>query len=669
MTDPLRAGEFGPKVVRAWRGAVLVCAAVLVWTFADLFTGVSLPGAALVTHAAFRGIVAPLQWILAMGLEGSTYIQLLLVGLLLALTAHRRPRWATVWWGLVAIILVAAELVLLGLAILMERPTSVGVAAVLVLWFGLLSRPSDSQRTEPGSVRRSRLVWIASMSAGLACSAVIGVLVDTRAEYGPLRRAGDALRAGSRTPSDDYAWVAAGVLGLGAVVFLWRGGRRPERALRAAAAGLVGVGVALAVRIGTGEVGPLWPCVLGVPACSALAFLVAPAFARLRDGRWASPRIWQGALGAALLPALLLLGQSYATRILVCPSPEAVPGLSRVAILPEVFRIALNTDASVAVLSSRGAGALLSLPLQPAVGALRTVEPGQGAGTLQGAGEAELLGYPEELVHLDAGDGFVGAMMPKPDLDRVPGFLNRFPISSACPSTQTGSVLFRVDERAEEIVDAWRLDDLCWASSLRWDPIRHRILLGWEYRSGFHTLDARGRQATSHLEPGLGDVIGFALDPDPAADRFFTASLWSGRFVHEIGATDLQLRRRVAVGGASYDIAYDARRDRLYVSSFYASRVRIIDAGSFEVIGTIPTGFGARALQIVPDLDLLLISSMYDGVVRLWDLERNELRAALPVGGHVKDFAVDEQRQLVYFWSQCGLMRLDLVRTLSAIPE
>ena len=369
---------------------------------------------------------------------------------------------------------------------------------------------------------------------------------------------------------------------------------------------------------------------------------------------------WVGALGAAMLPALLLFGQSYATRILVCPSPEAVPGLSRIAVLPQVFRVALNTDASSAVLSSRGAGALLSLPLQPTVGALRRVEPGRGAGAVDAAGRAELLGYPEELVHLGAGDGFVGAMMPKPDVDRVPGFLNRFPGSSACPGRQTGSVLFRVDEGGQEIVDAWRVDDLCWVSSLQWDPSHERVLVGWEYRSGFHSLDEQGRHATSRLKPGLGDVIGVALDPDPTADRFFTASLWSSRFLHEIGATDLEVRRRVAVGGTSYDIAYDPSRDRLYVSSFYASRVRIIDAGTLEVIGAIPTGLGARALMIVPGLDLLLISSMYDGVIRLWDLERRELRAALPVGGHVKDFAVDEQRQLVYFWSQCGLMRLDL---------
>jgi WD40 repeat protein len=119
-------------------------------------------------------------------------------------------------------------------------------------------------------------------------------------------------------------------------------------------------------------------------------------------------------------------------------------------------------------------------------------------------------------------------------------------------------------------------------------------------------------------------------------------------------------RRQLATQGVNYDVALDAERGRLYVSSYYSSTVQIVDADTLTPLGSIPTGLGTRALQLVPERDLLLISSVYDGVVRVWDLATESTVAALNVGGHVKDFAVSPGGDTAYFWSQCGLLSLDL---------
>jgi hypothetical protein len=118
--------------------------------------------------------------------------------------------------------------------------------------------------------------------------------------------------------------------------------------------------------------------------------------------------------------------------------------------------------------------------------------------------------------------------------------------------------------------------------------------------------------------------------------------------------------RQLSTQGVNYDVALDSARDRLYISSYYSSVVQVVDAESLTQVGTIPTGLGTRALQIVHERDLLLISSVYDGTVRVWDLAEDRLLAALPVGGHVKNFAVSPGGETAYFWSQCGLLSLDL---------
>ena len=118
--------------------------------------------------------------------------------------------------------------------------------------------------------------------------------------------------------------------------------------------------------------------------------------------------------------------------------------------------------------------------------------------------------------------------------------------------------------------------------------------------------------------------------------------------------------RQLATQGVNYDVALDSERNRLYVSSYYASTVLVIDADSVTRVGAIPAGFGTRALKLVPERNLLLISSVYDGMVRVWDLATESMLAELPVGGHVKTFAVAPGGNTAYFWSQCGLLSLDL---------
>ena len=105
--------------------------------------------------------------------------------------------------------------------------------------------------------------------------------------------------------------------------------------------------------------------------------------------------------------------------------------------------------------------------------------------------------------------------------------------------------------------------------------------------------------------------------------------------------------------------------DLLFVGRYYESRVVAVDVSTFEPIRYFRTGLGTRALAVVPEKNLLLAASVYDGTIRAYNMQTGTLLVALPVGGHVKSIAVDHAGRYAYFGSQCGLLRLDVEQWLA----
>jgi len=414
---------------------------------------------------------------------------------------------------------------------------------------------------------------------------------------------------------------------------------------------------------------PLWTVLLTTPTALVMLWIATPIVPRDAARTWDLPTTWLPLLLPLLAPALLLFGQSYACRILHCPAPSSVAGLERIATPPEVFRIALDTTGERALLAVRGSSELMSMRLQPGPGPLTPLDPGPLAAMGEDAGASRLLGSPEELIYVPSTGRWLGALLPGDEESTLGDIEDRFPSGGACAGAgDFCSLLFETDQGATRIERVFTIPKLCWVSSMHWDEVRQEVLMGWEYRSGFHRFDPLSRRWSAH-EPGagLGDVISFAQDPESSSGALFTTSLWTSRRLSQLDPRTSEITRSVALGGTNYEIALDAERERLYISSFYGSRVRVVNSQTLELEGTFPTGFGTRALAIVPRLNLLLASSVYDGTVRVRDLQRDEEVASLRVGGHVKHFAVDQRRGQALFWSQCGLYRLDLEALLDAV--
>ena len=159
-------------------------------------------------------------------------------------------------------------------------------------------------------------------------------------------------------------------------------------------------------------------------------------------------------------------------------------------------------------------------------------------------------------------------------------------------------------------------------------------------------------------DPAIGDVAAMVLDE--AGGRLFTTSFWNAQVVAEIDPETMEVRQTRQVGGANVDIAFDPASQRLFVTGYYDSRVRVLGAEGLVEHSPIRTGFGTRAVAVDSARDLVLASSVYDGMLRVCEASTGKPVEAIPVGGHVKDIAIDSERGLAWLWSQCGLFRLDL---------
>ena len=641
------------------------------WIMLDLYLRVDLPGAAVMAHAAFRALVAPLEWLT----EGEGLRLQVLVGgwgagavaSLLALLApwgpvRRAGRWFFAATGLLASCFL---LLVVSLAVLMERALSAGLlVAVGVAW---LLGGLDSHRVSRAAGRGKWVVLVAAAGLGAGATYYIYALFMTYGEGYPML---DFLGGLVRDQGVDFlALYAAATATLGllaGVLVFWRRGDRVRRPARLLAGATTGVTFSVVLDRAFSLDGPLWTPLLVVP-CGLL--LAAALWTGLR---YAGGRLGSGVslAGIGRLPlrlvvpfllALLCIGHAYAARIFRCPDSATTPyGLTRIASLPEVFRVTLfaqNTKLAVSIRAQRRLG---WVRVHPPGGVVQITAPGPANLERRPERPRHLAGVPEDFVHAPALDRFYVSLtahdmrLVRADTSvRYRGHLSR--------GHEINNMIATVSGDASRVLDVMGVPGLCWLNCMRFNDAERLLYLGCEDRPGLFRYDPRGRifkDGTIH--PSIGDVQDIAFDV--RAKRLYTVSLWKTANLTELDWETLEIKRQLTIGGSHYDVVHDPGTRRIFASAWYGSRVRMVDATTFEPAGSIPTGLGTRALAVAGKQGLLLASSVYDGRLRICNPGDGQILASLPVGGHVKDLAIDEERGLVYFWSQCGLFRLDLKR-------
>ena len=657
----------------AWRALVWLVMGAAGWVLLDLYLRMDLPGAAVMAHAAFRALVAPLEW-LTEG-EGQR-LQVLVIcwagvalASLLALAApwshgRRAARW---FWALTGTLASIFLLLAVSLGLLMERALSAGLlVAVAAAWLsgGLHSHRAARAKRVTGVT--FWVVLVAAAGLGAAATYYIYALFMTYGEGYPVL---DILGGLVRDEGMDFLTLyAAGTGALGAlagVLVFWRRGDRVRRPARLAAAAITGVVCSVGLDWLFSLEGPSWTPLLVVPAGLLLASLL---WTPLHDARG---RTRTGPLpGLLRLPlqmivpfllALLCIGHAYAARIFRCPDLETTSHLTRIASLPEVFRVTLFARQSRLALSIRAQRRLGWIRVLPGGGTVQTTRPGPAnVDRHQGREPQNLAGVPEDFVHAPSLDRFFVSLTAH-DQRKVRADLNVKYNGTLGRGKEINNMIVTVSGDATRALDVIGVPGLCWLNCMRWNDAERLLYLGCEDRPGLFRYDPAGRVfRDGTIRPSIGDVQDIAFDV--GARRLYTVSLWKTANLTELDWKTLEVRRQRTIGGSHYDVVHDPGTRRVFASAWYGSRVRMVDSRTFESAGSIPTGLGTRALALAGRQGLLLASSVYDGRLRICNPGDGKVLASLPVGGHVKDIAIDEKRGFAYFWSQCGLFRLDLGR-------
>ncbi len=614
--SPILVSRRRPRLLR--RLLALPLAAAL-WTLADLYLRVELPGAALLAHLGFRAIVAPLERLTA---DGSGLLAgLLLVWLVVgAVAARGHPSARRAWLLSSGAALALCQVIVVVVGCLMERASALGIAVVLLVWFVRRgSRPDSQLEVATGrEVRISRPGLLLSAVVGCAAAGwVYAMFMTEPTGYALVHQVGGLVRSSGLRPPRLLVWFAA-ALAVPLVFFVGASGRRARLATALATGAAAGV-LCRPVLDSDAAILPL----LALTVCGALVVLAACKGA----GRGPIP-VTQRLLGPCLAAALLI-GGTYATRVYSCPEPGVFPGLKRVGLPDEVFRVVPGPDERFVALALRRASRIGRWFPDTGVLDLGISVPGA----------------PEELVYL-RGAGFIASLVTQdPPAEQGPR-----------TGTQT-NLLVELDEEASAVTRAEWAPVPCWINTAAAGD--GGLYLGCEERSGLYRVDSTTLSPTrEQVAARLGDVQAIAMNE--SADTLFTISLWRRPTVTRMTRSTLEIEAQGTVGGTHFDLVYDDLTDRLFASAWYGSRVRVIDGQTLSTVATLSTGFGTRALAIDRVRRLLLVSSVYGGRVQVFGLDDLQELASLPVGGHVKDFGILERSGSAVFWSQCGLFEQDL---------
>ena len=146
----------------------------------------------------------------------------------------------------------------------------------------------------------------------------------------------------------------------------------------------------------------------------------------------------------------------------------------------------------------------------------------------------------------------------------------------------------------------------------------------------------------------------------PGGGRIFSLGLWNDPFLRVMDRTSGQETASLEVGTRSWDMAHDPVRGRLFVPRLVDGELLVVDDEDLTLIERRPLRFGARPVELDAAQRRLVVGNMYQGTLRIFDLDTDEQLARLRLGGYIKGVAVDAETHKAYTGCACGIYEIDL---------
>jgi hypothetical protein len=164
-------------------------------------------------------------------------------------------------------------------------------------------------------------------------------------------------------------------------------------------------------------------------------------------------------------------------------------------------------------------------------------------------------------------------------------------------------------------------------------------------------------QDTLHLTcPGAPaePLVAYSLLTDPIRDVIHVAEVVGGR----VAALDPWTRQIIAcadMGGQNWHLALDAADRRLYVLQWNPDRILVLDADSYAVLDTLPTGPHGETFAIQPDTDKLYISNYYHDLLVVVDALSGAILSTIPIF-HPGEPSVSRRHNRIYVPGWGGML-------------
>jgi YVTN family beta-propeller protein len=166
-----------------------------------------------------------------------------------------------------------------------------------------------------------------------------------------------------------------------------------------------------------------------------------------------------------------------------------------------------------------------------------------------------------------------------------------------------------------------------------------------------YVADTQTRAITAAVEVG-DPPNAFAVSPD---GRTIYVSPFEGGTVSEIDIFRHAVLRTFQVGGVPQDMAVARNGKRLYVAN-QDGNLNEIDLTTGRQETPIPLGWTAFGIGVTPDDAQAYVSLVYEGLVRILDLQSRRCAKTLQVGGYPRRIAFSRQGGIAAVANEAGFV-------------
>lgn len=164
-----------------------------------------------------------------------------------------------------------------------------------------------------------------------------------------------------------------------------------------------------------------------------------------------------------------------------------------------------------------------------------------------------------------------------------------------------------------------------------------------------YIADTRTRAIIGSVEVGYAPNA-FAVHPD---GRIIYVSAFVGGTVTEVDLFTHQVLRTFSVGGAPQDMAVSRDGKRLYVAAEngFLDEITLLTG---QVTAQIPLNGTAFGIGVTPDDNQAYVSLVYEGQVKIFNLQSRRLSQTLQVDGYPRRIAFSQQGHIGAIANQSG---------------